>query len=95
MSIASKPTKFKAKGTVRELKVVQTVSRRGRDVIKTEEVKTPRHCSQKGSTSQLGGPSSSPTKRTKVEGFDEEPIPWHLDDSDISKKRQTMVFLFP
>lgn len=95
MSFASKPKKFIPKGTVRELKVVKTVNRRGTDTIKTEEIKTPRRGSQKESTSQLGGPSSSPKKRAKVEVFDEDPIPWHLEDDDVYNKRQTLVFIFP
>ena len=90
MSLFSKPKKVIPKGTVRELKLVQTVSRRGRDTIKAEEVKTPGSGSQKAATSRL---SRSPSKRNKIEVFDEEPIPWLLGDSDTSKKRQTLVYL--
>ena len=36
MSFSSKPKKVQPKGTVRELKLVHTVNRRGRDTIKTE-----------------------------------------------------------
>jgi hypothetical protein len=90
MSHFSKPKKVVPKGTVRELKLVQTVSRRGRDTIKAEEVKTPAGGSQKAGTSR---PSHSPSKRNKMEVFDEEPVPWLLGDSDISKKRQTLVYL--
>jgi len=94
MSLSSKPKKVVPKGAVRELKLVQTVNRRGKDTIKTEEVKTPRRGSQNGSTNQLKQSSSSPTKRSKAEDFDGEPIDWYLGDSDVSKKRQTLVCHF-
>jgi hypothetical protein len=94
MSFSSKPKKVLPKGAVRELKLVQTVNRRGKDTIETEEVTTPRRGSQNGSKNQLKESSSSPTKRAKAEVFDGEPIDWYLGDSDMSKKRQTLVCLF-
>jgi hypothetical protein len=94
MSLSSKPKKIVPKGSVRELKLVQTVTRRGTDSLKTEEVKTPRHGSQNAPSSQVKQASSSPSKRAKMEVVDGEPIPWDLGDSDMSRKRQTLVFLF-
>lgn len=88
MSISSKPKKIKRKGTVQELKIVQTIGRRGNDTIKTEEVKTPQH----GSRSQH---TSSPMKRPKMENFDSEPIPFDFGGPDMSNKRHTLVCIFP
>src|SRR6266446_5289925 len=83
MSLASKPKKIKAKGKFKELKLVQTVTRKGNDIIKTEEVKTPRRGSKYGpSTSQTHQLSSSPMKRAKLEIYDEEPIPWNLEGAE-------------
>jgi hypothetical protein len=93
MSISSKPKNIKRKGIVQELKIVQTINRRGRDTIKTEEVKTPQHGSQKASSKSLH--TSSPIKRPKMETFDSNPIPCDLGGPDMSTKRQTLVFLFP
>ena len=87
MSVSSKPKKIKPKGTVRELKLVQSISRFGSDTIKAEEDKAPWHGSGKAT-------SSSPTKRPKMETFDSEPIPCNLEGPDVSKKRQTLVFLY-
>ena len=89
--LASKPKKVKSKGVLRELKIVQTVSRRGADRLITEEVKTPRHESQKTSSSSQNR-SSSPVKRPKFDGSDAEPIPCYLDGPDYWK-RPTLVFL--
>jgi hypothetical protein len=47
----SKPRKVKPKGKVRELKFVQSISRRGVDTLKAEEVETPRHQSEKATSS--------------------------------------------
>jgi hypothetical protein len=94
MSFASKSRKVKAKGTVRELKIVQSVSRRGADTLKTEEVKTPRRESQRASSSSRLNQTSSPTKRPKLEAFDNEPIPFDLEGPEVTKKRQTLVLLF-
>jgi hypothetical protein len=94
MSLASKPKKIKAKGKFKELKLVQTVTRKGNDIIKTEEVKTPRRGPKNGSsTSQTHQPSSSPIKRPKLELYDEDPITWHIEGSETSGKRQTLVFV--
>jgi hypothetical protein len=92
MSLSSKLRKIKPKGTVQELKLVHTINRRGADTIKTEEVKTPRR--ETPSTSQHGH-SSSPIKCPKLDSSDIGSIPFFLDSPDISKKRQTLVFLFP
>jgi hypothetical protein len=94
MSLASKPKKIKPKRKFKELKLVQTVTRNGNDIVKTEEVKTPRRGPKNGpSTSQTHQPSSSPTKRPKLGYFDEGPIPWNLEGAEASCKRQTLVFV--
>ena len=91
MSLVSKPKKVKPKGTVRELKLVHSINRRGAHIITTEEVKTPKRDAP--STSQHGH-SSSPLKRPKLDAFDTGPIPIVLEgDDDITTKRQTMVVL--
>jgi hypothetical protein len=93
MSLSSKPKKFKPKGTVRELKLVHTINRRGADTIKAEEVKTP---SRKAPSTSQHNHSSSSIKRPKMGTFfDLEPIPCDLDGPDMPKKRQTLVFLLP
>jgi len=93
MSSSSRPKKYKPKGTVVELNLVQTVSRRGRNVIKTEEITTPKQGSKNASTASTHNQSSSPRKRPKFEGTEEEPIPFYLEEEDVAKKRQTLVFL--
>jgi hypothetical protein len=94
MSLSSKPKKIKAKGGFKELKIVHTVSRKGYDALKTEEVKTPRRGAANGpSTSRLSHVSASPAKRQKMDGFDEEPILLNLDGPDTLVKRQTLVLL--
>jgi hypothetical protein len=95
MSFSSKPKKVKPKGSVRELKLVQTVSRRGVAAIKTEEDKTPHRGPQKTEATTPRNHSSSPIKRLKFEPTDEQPIPCYLEDQDPLNKRQTMVFIFP
>jgi hypothetical protein len=95
MSYASKPQRVKRKGAVRELKLTQHVNRHGSETLRAEEVKTPRRSSQPASTSQLNRSSASPNKRPKQVDFDGQPIPCYLEDADRSKKRQTLVFLFP
>lgn len=91
MSLSSKPKKLKPKGTVKELKLVQTINRYGADIIKAEEVKTP---SRKALSNQHH--SSSSIKRPKMGTFfDSEPIPCDLEGPDMPKKRQTLVILLP
>lgn len=91
MSSSSRSKKVKPKGTVRELKLVQSVSRYGCDSLIPEEVKTPRP------TDPGQGPSS-PAKRRKLENFDSEPVPFDLpfdlEGPEFGKKRQTLVFIF-
>lgn len=93
MSLSSKPKKVKPKGTVRELKLVHSVNRRGAHTIKTEEVKTPKQ----GGPSSTGqhSCSSSPIKRLKLDASDNGPIPFVLEGPDMPTKRQTLVFLLP
>lgn len=100
MSLSSKPRKVKAKGAVRELKIVQSVSRRGADTLKAEEVTTPRRETGKAPKSSHPNQTSSPRKRLKLSGFDGEPIPCHFEDHfeghDDHDRRSTLVFLsFP
>jgi hypothetical protein len=95
MSLASKPRNVKAKGAVRELKIVHSISRRGADTLKAEEVKTPRRDSKKGSSSSRLNQLSSPTKRPKRDGLDAESIPFALEGPDEYKRRQTLVFPLP
>jgi hypothetical protein len=90
MSLASRVTKVKRKGTVQELKVVDSVNRRGSDVFRLEEVKTPK---KKGASTSQRNLSSSPIKRPKLEAFETEAFASDLDDAGTSKKRQTLVFL--
>jgi len=90
MSFSSKVKKVKPKGTVRELKLVQSVSRRGTDVVKAEEVQMPR---EEASTSRCSL-SSSPVKRRKLEALDFEPVPFDMEGPDLGKKRPTLVVLF-
>ena len=93
MSLASKRRKVKSKGIVQELKIVHSVSRRGADTLKAEEAKTPQHESQKASSSSRLNQSSSPIKRLKLDGLDDELILCDLEGPDDYKKRQTLVFL--
>jgi hypothetical protein len=89
MSRSSRPKQVIPKGTVQELKVVHSISRRGVSIIKTEEVKTPKQA--KASASQHTR-TSSPVKRQKLDACDNEPIPFLLEDPNISKDRSTLVF---
>jgi hypothetical protein len=90
MSLA-KPRKVKKKGTVRELKIVHSVSRDGVDILKAEQIKTPRREPQKSSSTSRLNQSSSPKKRLKLDGFEAEPIPCCFEGSDDCKKGQTLV----
>jgi hypothetical protein len=93
MSFSSKPKKVKPKGSVKELKLVHTVDRRGRDTIKTEEVKTPRGDRQPSPSKIQGNKSQSPSKRHKVDGYDVDPISFNGEEAGASTKRQTLVFI--
>jgi len=79
---------------VRELTLVETINRRGADTLKTQEVNK-RSRDQQGtpSTSQINH-SSSPAKRLKLDDIQIDPIDFNMEEPDVSKKRQTMVFLF-
>lgn len=90
MSFSSKPKKIRQKGTVQELKVVQTINRRGVDTYKAEEVKTPKK-NKATSSSQNRSSHSSPAKRPKLDAFELEPILYEVEGDDLSKKRQTLV----
>lgn len=90
MSHSSKAKKVKPKGSVRELKLVNSVTRRGADILKSEEVKTPK---KKAESTSRRNCSSSPTKRPKLDVFCDDAISCDLEGPD-AEKRQTMVFLF-
>lgn len=93
MSFSSKPKKVQPKGTVRELKLVHTVNRRGRDTIKTEEVRAPEKGQQSTPSTSQRACSSSPLKRQRLDDFQINPISLNLnlEDVDVSKKRHTLV----
>ena len=94
MSFSSKPKNVIPKGTLRELKLVQTINHRGSDTLKTEEVKTPRHGQQTTPSTSKQDHSSSPFKCPKLQDFNVDPITFDMEGIDVSKKRQTLVFLF-
>jgi len=94
MSISSKHRKVKPKGVVREFKLVETVTRNGKEALRMEEVKMPRLSSQNASTSARKS-SSSPKKRRKLEEFDEAPLFFDPEQLDLPTKRQTLVSMFP
>jgi alpha-N-acetylglucosamine transferase len=89
MALASRHKKVKKKGTVTELKLVETISRNGCDTWKLEVVKTPRG---KASSTNARVQSSSPAKRPKLDDFDSEHIPYDSDFGQREEKRQTLVF---
>jgi hypothetical protein len=91
MSFASKPKKIKAKGTLRELKIVNSVSRRGADIVKVEEDKTPRRGTKGASSSSQLNQSLSPKKRQKLDVCDDKPIPCHFEGPNDDKERKTLV----
>lgn len=93
MSVYSRATKVQPKGTVREFKIVQSVTRQGGDTLKMEEIRTPRRDSKRGSSSTTRNESSSPAKRLKLDGFDAIPLPCDLEGPDDSHKRQTLVII--
>lgn len=97
MPLSSKPKKVKQKGAVHELKLVQSINRYGSDTYKAEEVKKQANDSQKPALPLVNDstPSSSSMKRSKFEPVDQEGIEWNLEMPDFSKKRQTLVILFP
>ena len=89
MSFAFKPRKVKLKGMLQELKIVQSVSRHGVDVLKAEVIKMLQCESQKPPSSSQLNHSSSPIKCQKVddfESFDAEPVPFYLEGHDEYKK---------
>jgi hypothetical protein len=47
MSLSSKPKKTKPKSTVQELRLVQSINRRGMNTMKAKQVKTPQQGSAK------------------------------------------------
>jgi hypothetical protein len=94
MSLISKSTKVKPKGTIQELKIVPSVTRRGVDTLAMEEVRTPRRVNKTASSSRPTSQSSSPAKRQRQDGFDPEPLPYALAGSDENGKRRTLVFIF-
>jgi len=94
MSLSSRPKKVKPRGIVQELKIVETVTRRGVKTIKAVEATPARSAFQNEPSTSKSNPVSS-IKRRKVEFSDLEPIPYHMEGPDITEKRQTLVFLLP
>ena len=93
MSFSSRPKKIKPKGTVQELRLVQSINRRGVNTIKAEHVKTPQQGSTKMPSASQRNCSSSPIKHPRIEMFDSEPIPCDLEAPAVQKKCQTMAFI--
>ena len=91
MSTSSRPKKVKKKGTITQLKIVETVSKHGYDTIKLEEVKTPWGRSQITTSAHTRNKSSSPMKCQKMEGFDQEPIDFNMDDANLPNMQRTIV----
>jgi hypothetical protein len=90
MALASRHKKVKKKGTVTELKLVETISRSGCDTWKLEEVKT---LWGKTSSTNARLHSSSPSKRPKLDPFDSEQTGYDSDmGADAQEKRHTLVF---
>jgi hypothetical protein len=83
MSLSSKLRKVKLKGTVRELKLVHSINHRGADIIKTEEVKTPKW---EATLTSQHSQSSSPVKHPKLGPSDNGPISFILEGPDMPKK---------
>ena len=77
-----------------KLKFVQTINHHGSDTLKTEEVKTLRHGQQTTLMTSKQDHSSSPFKHPKLQDFNVHSIKFNLEGIDVSKKRQTLVFLF-
>lgn len=91
MSTSSRPKKVNKKGGIKQLKIVETISKHGYDAIKLEEDKTPRGRSQKSPPTHPRKTSSSPVKRQKLEFHEAEPIDFDMDGLDLPNKRRTMV----
>ena len=91
MSTSSRTKKIRPKGTVRQLKVVNTISRSESDILKLEEVKTPR---KKATSNSQRNMSSSPIKHPNLEGFHTDSFSSYMEGLEIGKKRETLVFLF-
>ena len=94
MSFSSKLKKVIPKGTLCKLKLVQTINCRGSDTLKIEEVKTLRCGQQKTPSTNMQDHSSSPFKHPKLQDFNVDPITFNMEGINVSKKRQTLVFLF-
>jgi hypothetical protein len=95
MSRRSQARIVKPKGSVRNFKIVESVTRRGRDTLKLEEVMTPRRESKKASSSRQTNESSSPAKRPKLVGFDAEPLQCDFGGPHEDGQRQTLVLILP
>ena len=90
MALASRHKKVKKKGTVTELKLVETISRSGCDTWKLEEVNTPRG---KTSLTNARVHSSSPSNRPKLDPFDSEYTAYDSNiGADAQEKCHTLVF---
>ena len=94
MSFSSKPKKIKPKASVKELKLVQSVSRCGVDVLKAEEITKTNIIQPKTPSTSQPNPISYSKKRQKLDFIDVEPIPFDLDDLYMLDKPKTLVFIF-
>src|SRR5271163_677253 len=92
MSFVSRARKVKKKGTVQQLKLVQSVSRRGLDTLTTEAVETPQRQTEKAS---LSSQSLSPRKRQKLNDLAAEPLPSNSEGpiEFEERERETLVFV--
>ena len=85
--------KIKPKGTVQELRLVQSINHHGVNTMKAEQVKTLQQGSAKMPSASQHNRSSSPIRHPRIEMFDSEPIPCDLEVPAVQKKHQTMVFI--
>ena len=93
MSFSSKPKIVIPKGTLHELKLVQTINRRGSDTLKTEEVKTPRCGQQTMPSMSKQDHSSSPFKHPKLQDFNVDSITFNMEGIHIGKLHCTDAFV--
>ena len=83
MSTSSRTKKIHLKGTICQLKVVNTISRSGADILKLEEVKMPR---KKATSNSQHNMSSFPIKHPNLEGFHTDSFSSYMEGLEIGKK---------
>ena len=99
MSFSSKPKKVIPKGTLHKLKLVQTINHRGSDTLKTWYPKNwrgqdPETWPANDAVNKQAGPLLLSFQVSKTADFNVNPITFNMEWIDVSKKRQTLVFLF-